>query len=134
MSSKVIPVPSPLSQPYFDGCRRGELRLQFCNHCQRHQFYPRILCSHCGSASLTWTAASGLGVVASFTVVRRAVSAAYSTPYVIALIDLVEGPRMMAAVPVTEPNDVTVGARVEVNFEAWSETITMPVFSLVAQS
>ena len=134
MSCKIIPVPSPLSQPYFDGCREGELRLQFCNDCQRHQFYPRILCSHCGGASMTWAAASGLGEVASFTVVRRAVSPAYSTPHVIALIDLDEGPRMMAAVSVTEPCDITVGARVTVNFEVWSETITMPVFSLVADS
>ena len=123
-----LPTPSPLEQPYFDGCREGELRLQTCNHCHRAQFYPRVLCSHCGHDDLSWQPASGLGVVASFTVARRAVSQAFEAPYVIALIDLEEGVRLMSHVVDVDPDAVTVGLPVTVAFEAWSEDVTMPIF------
>ena len=73
---------------------------------------------------------SGKGTIASYTVVRRAVSEAFTAPYVIALIDLVEGPRMMSQIVDTEPEALAVGQTVSVAFEAWSEDIKLPVFKL----
>ena len=125
---KVLPMPSPVSQPYFDGCKQGELLLQYCSVCDRSQFYPRVMCSHCGSGSLTWHQASGEGVVVSFTVVRRSVSKAYDAPYVIALIDLPEGVRMMAQLAGVDVDTVSVGLSVKAQFEAWSDEVTLPVF------
>jgi uncharacterized OB-fold protein len=66
--------------------------------------------------------------VASFTIVRRAVSQAYDAPYVLALIDLAEGPRMMSQVIDVDIDTMTVGIEVSVAFEAWSDDIDMPVF------
>ena len=73
---------------------------------------------------------SGKGTIASYTVVRRAVSEAFTAPYVIALIDLVEGPRMMSQIVDTEPEALAVGQTLSVAFEAWSEDIKLPVFKL----
>ena len=79
------------------------------------------MCSHCGSRALNWRAVSGKGRIASFTVVRRGVSSAYEAPYVVALIDLQEGPRMMSQIVELNPDttDLRVGAEVEVSFAVW---------------
>jgi uncharacterized OB-fold protein len=72
----------------------------------------------------------GEGTIASYTVVRRAVSEAFTAPYVIALIDLAEGPRMMSQIVDTEPEALAVGQTVSVEFEEWSDGIKLPVFKL----
>ena len=74
--------------------------------------------------------ASGHGRVKSFTIIRRAVSKAYAAevPYVIALIELDEGPTMMSNVVEIEPESVAIGLPVEVMFEDWSDEITIPKF------
>jgi len=133
-AGKHFPRPTPVSRPYWDACREGRLLLQLCSGCHKHQFYPRIVCSHCGASTLEWAQASGRGTVQSFTVVRRPVSPGYAadTPYVIALIALAEGPVMMSNVVGCAPEDVNVGMPVEVLFETWSEEITVPKFHPVA--
>ena len=70
------------------------------------------------------------GRIASYTVVRRGVSADFEAPYVIALIDLEEGPRMMSQIIEADPEALAVGLSVTVDFAAWSEEITLPVFRL----
>ena len=70
------------------------------------------------------------GTIASYTVVRRGVSADFEAPYVIALIDLAEGPRMMSQIVDADPDALAVGLSVKVDFAAWSEEITLPVFRL----
>lgn len=123
-----LPPPSPLSDIFYAGCAAGELRLQQCADCDRWQFYPRILCSHCGGRELQWRAAAGNGRIATFTVVRQAVSPAYEAPYVVALVELVEGPCMMSHIVGCDPEGVRVGDAVRVVFEQWSGGLTMPVF------
>ena len=129
-AGKHFPRPTPVSRPYWDACREGRLLLQHCESCAKHQFYPRILCSHCGGSTLAWAEASGKGTVQTFTVVRRPVSPGYAadTPYVIALIALAEGPVMMSNVVGCAPEDVSVGMPVIVTFETWSEEIAVPKF------
>jgi len=128
--SRILPRPTPLSQPYWEGCREGVLRLQQCGDCSRFQFYPRCICSHCGGNRLGWRRASGRGVLSSYTIVERGISAEYPAPYVVALIDLEEGPRMMSGVIDADPADLRVGAPVEVCFAQWSPDIQMPLFRL----
>lgn len=123
-----FPPPSALSDAFYAGCREGRLLLQQCGDCKGWQFYPRILCSHCGSRTLHWRPASGRGRIATFTVVRQAVSPAYDAPYVVALVDLDEGPRMMSHIVGCDPESVRVGEAVGVQFEDWSDTLSMPVF------
>ena len=104
--------------------------LQRCQSCGHVLFYPRTHCDACQSDQLAWENASGAGTIASYTVVRRGVSADFEAPYVIALIDLAEGPRMMSQVVDTGPDALAVGLSVRVDFVAWSEDITLPVFRL----
>ena len=129
---RTLPPVTPLTQPWFDGCARGELLLQHCSHCGEHQFYPRILCSHCGKADPDWATASGRGHIASFSIVRRGITRAYEAPYVVALIDLEEGPRMMSTVIDCDPETIAIGQAVAVAFEAWNDDITLPVFTVDA--
>mgnify|MGYP001024456517 FL=1 len=131
-ATKIQPRPTAVSEPYWQGCSDKELRLQFCTSCNKHQFYPRIVCSTCGSSELEWQKASGQGTIASFTVVRRGVSEAYTAPYLVALIDLAEGVRMMSQVLTSNPDDgrLRVGANVAVSFVEWSPEMMVPVFTL----
>jgi len=127
---KFLPKRSPDTAAYWDACQRHELLIQRCSKCGVLQFYPRNVCTSCGSRTLDWVTATGRGKVLSWTIVRRAVSAAYAddVPYVIALIELQEGVVMMSKVVGCEPESVHTGMAVEVRFEDWSEQVSMPVF------
>lgn len=85
----------------------GQFKIQFCLACERHVFYPRLACPHCGAANLEWVLASGEGLVYS-TSVPRAKDGGYN----ISLIDLAEGPRMMSRVVDIEPEKVHIGMKV----------------------
>ena len=123
-----LPAVDADSQPFWDGARRGELVIQRCTSCEGWQFYPRPRCIRCGGEA-EWVIASGAGRVYSYTVVHRAAHEAFASqvPYVVALIDLAEGPRMMSRLRV--PLDQTrIGLDVRVAFERISDEITLPIF------
>ena len=132
-NARIQPAITALSEPYWEGCREGLLRLQQCDACGEYQFYPRVLCSHCGHDVLNWRDVSGRGRIASYTVVPRPLSPAYPSPSIIILVDLDEGPRLMSSLAGGSVDDLAVGAVVSVDFEAWSEDISMPVFQLVTE-
>ena len=69
---RTLPRPTATSAHYWTGCAEGVLRLQHCGRCQQYQFYPRVMCSHCGAGELNWREASGRGRIASYTVVEWA--------------------------------------------------------------
>ena len=123
-----LPAIDPDSQPFWDGARRGELLIQRCTSCGQWQFYPRLRCVRCGG-DVEWAAASGAGRVYSYTVVHRAAHEAFASavPYVVALIDLAEGPRMMSRLRVP-PDDARIGLDVHVAFERITDEVTLPVF------
>ena len=131
---KMMPAVSPETAEYWAACKRRELVVQRCSSCGMHQFYPRVLCTGCSARTLEWVRASGRGAVKSYTVVRRAVSEAYvaEVPYVVALIALEEGPTMMSNVVGCDPESVRIGMPVQVVFEDWSETVTVPKFAPAA--
>ncbi|WP_394729260.1 Zn-ribbon domain-containing OB-fold protein [Altererythrobacter sp. GH1-8] len=131
---KFLPRPTPESAPFWEGCQEHKLLLQYCMACSTYQFYPRVICANCMSEQIEWREASGRGTVESYTIVTRAVSEAYAAdvPYVIALIILAEGPRMMSNVIGCDVDSVQSGMAVEVVYEPWSADITMPKFRPVA--
>ncbi|MFY9509819.1 MAG: OB-fold domain-containing protein [Rubrivivax sp.] len=89
----------------------NEFRIQRCRACSRHVFYPRLVCSHCGSVELDWVAASGRGTVHAVSIVNR--SAEKGGPYNVVLVDLSEGPRMMARVDGVANDAVHIGMAVQ---------------------
>jgi len=127
-SAKPLPVPTPETAAFWEGCRRGELLLQRCTACGAMQFPPRRHCGSCLGDALAWRAASGRGRITSWTVVRHPVSPAFAAdvPYVVAIVALDEGPTMMAGVRDCAIDAVRVDMPVEVVFETRSETIAIP--------
>ncbi len=96
---------------YFDSLAAGSFRIQRCEACSQHVFYPRVQCPHCASDRLSWVEPSGLGRVYSATVFRRKATEGGDQP--IALIDLDEGVRMMSRVENLDPAAVRIGMRVK---------------------
>ena len=118
------------TRPFWEGTRQGELRIQRCRDCGNVIFYPRSVCPKCMSDDIEWFKASGAGVIYSFVVVHRAPPGFQDdVPYVVALIDLAEGPRLMSRITGTDPALVEVGQPVTVVFESFDEEITLPLFS-----
>ena len=128
--SKPIPTPTHETRPYWEGCKRHELRIQQCGACGQFQFYPRLYCSKCFSERVDWVNASGRAKVTTFTIVRRPVSPAFKDdlPYVVALVTLEEGPSMMTNIVGCPPDQVAIGMPVAVTFEDWTEEISIAKF------
>lgn len=119
--SDVLPVPElsddPAARPFWDAVEDGRLLLERCSGCQAVIWYPRGFCPRCGSTATQWIEASGLGTVYTYTVARRSFGAwASVTPYVIAYIELAEGPRILSNVADVPPDEVRIGMPVEVVF------------------
>jgi len=127
-------LPSPISNgdsaAYWEGAARGKLLLRKCNACEALHFMPRFACPACWSEDLEWVEASGSGTVHSFTVIRRASDPAFAdrVPYVVALIDLAEGPRMVTNIVGDTALDCAIGDRVSVLFEQRADGTAVPQF------
>jgi len=118
---------------YWEGLAQGELRIQRCDACSRHVFYPRAICPHCYSDRLSWITATGKGTIYSYTVVHQAFGPyADEAPFVIAIVELEEGVRMMTRIVDTPHEQVTIGAAVQVTFATIGEGVTLPYFQLTA--
>ncbi len=123
-----LPRPTPLSEPFWEGCREGELRVQRCRACGRYVFIPQPACTGCLSRDLAWTRVAGRGVVYSYTVVHRPPNPAFEVPYTVVIVELEEGFHMLSNLVDCEPEAVRVGMPVEVCFERVSEEIALPRF------
>ena len=105
-----------LAERFWDGCAQGELRYQRCSGCAAPQLHARAFCLRCGGTKLEWHKALGTGTVYALTSVARAPTDEFRAlaPYVIVLVDLDEGLRMMAhGAP-----GLSIGDRVRVEFFA----------------
>ena len=104
---------TPDNAPFFEGLEEGRVTLPRCRRCGHVIWYPRHFCPVCGSAEVGWFQASGRGTVYSFTVVRRGQGEwATAAPYVVAYVELEEGPRLLTNIVGAEPGAVSIGARV----------------------
>jgi uncharacterized OB-fold protein len=117
--SALLPRPSPFSQPFWDAARDHRLMIQRCGRCGTHVFYPRYNCTSCGAVALEWVEASGRGTVYTFTVARRPTHPALAdkVPYVIAIVELEEGPRMTTNIVGCDPDAVRIGMPVAASYE-----------------
>jgi len=135
VASKPLPEPTPETQPFWDGCAAGELRIQRCLECQRPYFYPRPVCPSCGSTNVEWFTASGNATLYSYVIKHRpAPGFEDDEPYAIAVVTLEEGPRMMTSitgVPAT-PEALVLDIPLHVTFEQRGH-IHLPVFQPVRE-
>lgn len=109
--------------PYWDYAKQDKLVLPYCGSCQQAFYYPRLWCPSCFNQDLSWQAMSGRGTVYSYSVIYQSPLPSYQAdlPYVLAIIELDEGPRMMANVLNCDIKGVHVDMAVEVIFEQRGE-------------
>lgn len=127
MSLGPLPSPTAATAPYWAAAAAGRLMLPRCRACGRFHHHPREWCPHCWGTELDWEEVSGDAVVVTFSVVQQAPSPSFVTPYVLAVVDLAEGPRMMANVVGCTPGEVSIGLPVHVTFERRGD-IVLPQF------
>jgi uncharacterized protein len=121
MKAPPLPVPaperSPETEPFWEGTAAGLLRLAHCDTCNTVIWYPKTYCSECGDRAVSWVEASGNGTIYSFTVVRRGTGAFRdAAPFVVAFVELVEGPRVLTNIVGCDPDEVSIGLPVSVVF------------------
>lgn len=127
--SRQIPEANVDTQPFWDACARHELRLQQCSSCGTFRHPPSPICPACLSDRQNWVRATGNGTVYTFVVVHQALGKGWEdlVPYVVAVIDLDEGVKMLTNVVHVAPADVAIGMPVEVVFKP-AGNMTMPFF------
>lgn len=125
--SRPLPRPTAETQPFWDGCAAGVVRYQCCQSCGTVQRVPRALCATCQSDALAWRDAGGFGHVLSHTTVHRAPTPAFrgDVPYVIALVDMDEGFRLMVNVAGGTAAPLDIGSRVRIGFHE-VEGVSLP--------
>jgi uncharacterized OB-fold protein len=130
MTGGPMPEVTPVNRPFWDGTAIGELRIRICKACGERFRFVSEWCPACWSTDLGWQVASGRGKVTAMTVVQMAPyeSVAARVPYVLALIELAEGPTMMSNVVDCDPGTVTIGMPVQVTFEERGE-LRLPQFT-----
>jgi uncharacterized protein len=111
--AKPLPAPDVISAEYWSALASGRLLVQRCPECDRRQFYPRAMCTQCG-AEPVWEEVSGRGTIYTFTVIRQNGVPPFrdETPYVVAMIELEEGPRLMGNITGCAVDEVRVGMAV----------------------
>jgi uncharacterized OB-fold protein len=135
MPEKMIPQPTPETQFFWDKARARELWLPLCVDTGRHFFPPRMFSPFTGGA-VEWRPASGRAKLASYVIVHRA-APGFETevPYIVALAELEEGPRMLTNLPGApcDPARLKIGAPLEVTFEQRG-AVSLPQFCLMGEA
>jgi uncharacterized OB-fold protein len=123
-----LPRPTPETQHFWDGTASGELRLQRCRACTHTYFPPQPFCPGCASADVEVVRASGRGSLYSYVITHRA-APGFEAPYVIAEVELEEGPRLLSNLVdvAPDPEQLPLDLALEVTFETFGE-VTLPLF------
>jgi uncharacterized protein len=129
-----LPTPDNATQEFWSGTHEGRLRIKRCNACRRAHFYPRPFCPYCWSEDVVWEDASGRGSLYTYSIVYQNDLPPFPerVPYVAAVVELEEGPRMMTNVVDCPFDQLRVGMELEVTYRQETEEITLPVFRPLA--
>jgi uncharacterized OB-fold protein len=140
MSSNQIPTPhpfvSPETEPYWSGAKAGKLVLPHCSACNHAIWYPKVFCGECGSLDVEWREASGLGTLYSYSEVHRGEGPYRETgSFVLGLVDLDEGPRVLTNIVDVDAASLGIGQRVRAVFHDAGEAAALVRFTPIpAQS
>ena len=130
LGDRLLPVPEPDNQPYWDALRAGQLRIQRCTACDTLRHAPQPQCPKCRSTEHEWALMSGRGAVYSYVVTHQPTNPAFRdrTPFATVLVELEEGPRLYSNLTDVPPDEITIGLPVEVVFHPVTDAITLPLF------
>ena len=124
---RMAPIPGPINQEFYDGLNRHELLLQKCSDCGKFRFWPIEMCPFCNSLNHEWGRCSGKGTLHSFTVQHQVMHPAYPAPWVVLVVELEEGPRLVTHGLMT-PEEIEIGVPVEIEYEKITDEITLHAF------
>ncbi|GGZ25560.1 hypothetical protein GCM10010387_18880 [Streptomyces inusitatus] len=124
------PEADDFTRPFWDAAREGRLLLRRCRGCSAAHHYPREFCPYCWSEDVRWETASGRAALYTWSVVHRNDVPPFDarTPYVAAVVDLAEGPRVMTEVVGCAAGELRVGMALTVAFRAEEGGFAVPVF------
>jgi len=128
MGTRLAPTTTLDTQAFWDGVRDHELRLQRCTACRALRHPPRPMCPGCNSLDWDTIAASGRGRVYSFVMPRHPSFPWFEGTYIVVLVELEEGPRLVSNLCEIDPDDVTIGMPVEVFYEHFDDGLVLPQF------
>ena len=119
------------SEPYWAALQDGKLLLKLCAACGKHHSYPRPFCPHCWSDDVAWVEAGGGATLYTHSMVYRNDLPPFGpqVPYLAAVVDLDEGPRMMTRIVDHEDADIQIGMRLRLRTEVVTDEVTMAVFA-----
>ena len=130
--TRATPVITDLTQPFWDAAKQRRLAIQRCNDCAYYNHPPRPACDKCQATNLAFEDVSGNGTVWTFTVMHQKSVAGFeeAVPYVTALVELDEQPMLLLVtnLPSVAPEDVSIGMRVRVTFQALDDGNMLPQF------
>ena len=125
-----VPDVDAFTRAYWDAADRGRLLIRRCGACGKAHHYPREFCPFCWSEDVSWEQASGGATLYTWSVVHRNDLPPFGerVPYVAAVVDLTEGPRMMTEVVDCAEADLRIGMPLRVTFRTGDEGPAVPVF------
>jgi uncharacterized OB-fold protein len=131
-----VPLPNPLTQPFWDGAREHKLVIQRCHNCSTYQHPPEPICHHCLSFDLGPAEMSGRGVVYSYEIATQAFHPYFADklPFCIAIVELPEQAdlKLISNIVDIPLDQITIGMPVEVTFRTLDEQYELPVFKPAA--
>jgi uncharacterized protein len=128
MATRLPPTVSPDTEFFWTGLRNHELLIQRCAECGTLRNPPRPMCPHCQSLDWDTVASSGRGTVYSYVMPHYPPLPFLEYPYVVVLVELAEGIRLVSNLVGIEPQHIEVGMPVEVCFESFDGDLVLHQF------
>ncbi|EDY47903.1 conserved hypothetical protein [Streptomyces clavuligerus] len=125
-----MPEIDELTRPYWEAAAEGRLLVRRCRGCHRAHHYPREFCPFCWATDVVWETASGRATLYTWSVVHRNDLPPFSLrlPYIAAVVDLAEGPRMMTEIVECDAASLRVSMPLEATFRRTAPDLALPVF------
>jgi uncharacterized OB-fold protein len=128
VSTRLAPTVSADTEFFWEGVRAHQLLIQRCASCGALRHPPGPMCPQCRSVEWDTVAATGRGEVFSFVMPHHPAFPWFEYPYIVALVELEEGVRVVANLVGVTPDDAAIGMAVQVEFEHHDNDVVLPVF------
>jgi uncharacterized protein len=121
MTKRLAPTINRDTEFFYNGLREHKLLIQRCSDCKTLRVPPRPMCGNCQSLKWEASESTGRGTVYSYVMPQYPPLPFFDYPYIVVLVELAEGVRIVSNLREIDPNDVKVGMPVEVFYEAFND-------------
>jgi uncharacterized OB-fold protein len=130
---KPLPKPNSETKPFWDGCKKHQLKFQKCKTCLYVRWPPSIICPKCHSPEVAWILARGRGKIYTYAIFHQVFHKEFKNdiPYIVAVVELEEGPRLITNIIGCSPDIITCDMPVEVVWEDVTKKVSLPKFKPV---